>query len=307
MSWALQVLVVHGYVLLFAWVAIEQLGLPLPSSPLMVAAGALAASGRLGVAGSIAAVVLGCVSADTVWYLLGRRWGDKVVRLICRISFEPTTCVRKTESALGQYGGKTLLVAKFIPGLNVVAAPIAGQSGVPLGRFLALDLVGASLWATVFVGAGAVFGVSVASAGLAHALRDVAALAFAALVLGLVARRVWRHRQFHREAESWRVTAVELKTRLDRGDRFHIVDLRPVSGELERDRTVPGAQRATAREVLSSIDRIPQGSEVVLFCGCPGESAAVALAAKLRKRGVAQVHPLEGGVDAWRESGFPLA
>jgi membrane protein DedA with SNARE-associated domain/rhodanese-related sulfurtransferase len=306
MSTALALLVQHGYVVLFAWVAVEQLGLPLPSSPLMIAAGALSATGPLNAGYCVAAVTLGCVVSDTAWYFVGRKYGHRVLRVICMISFEPATCVRKTEQAMGKYGGKTLLVAKFIPGLNVVAAPIAGESGVPFSRFILMDTAGALAWALTFVALGRLCGASVASAGLVVVAERFAVVAFAAVLIGLLARRMFRHHRFHKEADSMRVTAGDLKQRIDAGDRFHIVDLRPAPRSGKHEVSLPGAHRETPAQVLANLDKIPRDRDVVIFCGCPGEIGAAHLAMKLRKHGIDRVHPLEGGIDLWQQEGFPL-
>src|SRR5580658_4825423 len=119
----------HGYALLFFWVLAEQGALPIPSAPLLVAAGALARMGRLSAAGAIACCVAGALIADCVWFYFGRRRGKRVLRLLCRFSISPDSCVGKTEGAFLKYGLNTLLVAKFVPGLNSVAAPLSGEIG----------------------------------------------------------------------------------------------------------------------------------------------------------------------------------
>src|SRR5690242_19143926 len=110
----------HGYALLFAWVLAEQSAIPLPSVPLLLAAGALSRAGRLHVLPAIACCAIAAQIADTVWFQLGRHRGRQVLRLLCRVSLEPDSCVRQTENAFLKYGMSSLLVSKFIPGLNAV-------------------------------------------------------------------------------------------------------------------------------------------------------------------------------------------
>jgi membrane protein DedA with SNARE-associated domain len=129
----------YGYALLFLWVLAEQGALPIPSVPLLVAVGALVRTGRLHAVTAITCCVAGALVADSVWFFFGRRCGKRVLRFLCRVSIEPDSCVRRTENAFLKYGLNTLLIAKFIPGLNAVAAPLAGDSGVGVIRFLALD------------------------------------------------------------------------------------------------------------------------------------------------------------------------
>src|SRR5215831_18815433 len=125
----------HGYALLFWWVLAEQSAIPLPSVPLLLAAGTLIRTGRLHAPLATAACVIAAVIADTVWFQLGRRRGRQVLRILCRVSLEPDSCVRQTENAFLRYGMNSLLVSKFIPGLNAVAPPLAGNSASSYWRF----------------------------------------------------------------------------------------------------------------------------------------------------------------------------
>src|SRR6266436_5719142 len=131
-----------GYALLFFWVLAEQGALPIPSVPLLVAVGALVHTGGLSAAASIACCVAGALVSDSVWFYFGRSRGKRVLRFLCRVSLEPDSCVRRTENAFLKYGLNTLLISKFIPGLNAVAAPLAGDSGVAVIRFLTVDALG---------------------------------------------------------------------------------------------------------------------------------------------------------------------
>ena len=106
----------HGYLLIFFNVFLEQLGLPIPTQPILLAFGALAGAGKMSYPMGLALAVLATLAADTLWYFLGRRRGAAVLRLLCRISLEPDSCVRQTESVFLRYGPRALLFAKFVPG-----------------------------------------------------------------------------------------------------------------------------------------------------------------------------------------------
>src|SRR5262249_13510776 len=136
----------HGYVLLFFWVLAEQGALPIPSAPLLVAVGSLIRSGRLPAGAALSGCVAGAIAAGCMWFHLARTRGKRVLRFICRVSLEPDSCVRQTENALLKRGLNTLLIAKFVPGLNAVAAPLAGNSGVGVPRFLIFDTLGILVW-----------------------------------------------------------------------------------------------------------------------------------------------------------------
>src|SRR5438105_6173777 len=155
---AIEFFVGHAYAILFLWVLVEQLGMPIPSIPLLLTAGTLSATHRLSAFTALIAVVTACIISDSTWFALGRRFGNRVIRLLCRLSLETTTCVARTEGYFTRRGAETLLFAKFVPGLSTVAAPIAGQTGMQYSRFLLFDLCRTLLWSTAFVFAGRFFG-----------------------------------------------------------------------------------------------------------------------------------------------------
>src|SRR6202023_3833865 len=153
----LEFLVRHGYVVLLGWVFVEQLGLPIPSVPLLLAAGALAGAGRMNIFVALFATVYAALCADSLWYQLGRIKGIAILQLLCKISMEPDSCVRRTEGVFSRQGARSLLVAKFLPGLSTVAPPLAGIFHMRLRRFLLFDGGGSILWAGTFLGLGYVF------------------------------------------------------------------------------------------------------------------------------------------------------
>ena len=175
----------HGYALLFVWLLAEQGALPLPSVPLLLACGALSRSGQLNPVLVVLSGVAACLIADNVWFQLGRRRGGRILNFLCRIALEPDSCVRKTENAFAKYGVRSLLVSKFVPGLNAVAAPMAGSSGTTFGRFLWFDTLGALIWMSTYCGLGYVFSDQLETVGL-YAMRMGSGL------IGLLVPHCWR-------------------------------------------------------------------------------------------------------------------
>src|SRR5579863_2110090 len=153
----LEFLIKHGYVVLLAWVFAEQLGLPVPSLPVVLAAGALSGTGHLSFWSSLFFVTIAALTADSFWYMLGRTKGIRILQLLCKISLEPDSCVRRTEGVFSKQGARSLLLAKFLPGLSTVAPPLAGIFHMRLRRFLLFDAIGSALWAGTFLGIGFVF------------------------------------------------------------------------------------------------------------------------------------------------------
>src|SRR5579864_3153952 len=147
----------HGYSVVFAFVLAEQIGLPVPSTPILLAMGALAGLGRLSFVGALALGVAASLLADTLWYWLGRKRGYPVLNLLCRIALEPDSCVRKTENVFSRFGAGSLLFAKFVPGLSTAGPPLAGLFRMRLPIFLLSDGAGAALWVGAFSGLGYLF------------------------------------------------------------------------------------------------------------------------------------------------------
>ena len=143
MNESLDFLLTHGYTVVFIWVLAEQLGLPLPSIPILLAAGALSALGQLSFLLAASLGIAAAMISDGVWYELGRRRGMKVLQFLCRISLERDSCVRRTEGFFERYGARSLVIAKFIPGFSTVAPPLAGVFGMRWRRFLLFNSVGA--------------------------------------------------------------------------------------------------------------------------------------------------------------------
>ena len=261
------ILLAHGYILLLCWVFIEQLGLPLPSVPLLLAAGALSATGRLNLIVCVLLGMLASVVADVLWYELGRRKGVKVVQLLCRISLEPDSCVRRTQGIFERRGAKSLLVAKFVPGLNAVATPLAGIFHMKFGKFLLFDALGALLWAGTFLGCGFLF-----SDQLEIIARSAATLGGWTFVLGLaalaayIAFKFYTRRKFLRDLRIARITVEELKQKIDAGEDVTVVDLRH-SLDFEADpETIPGALHIDSKTLSESEPPWPPEREIILFC-----------------------------------------
>jgi membrane protein DedA with SNARE-associated domain/rhodanese-related sulfurtransferase len=297
----------YGYLILFAWVLVEQLGVPIPSVPLLLAAGTLTATHKMSLPLALLAVLLGSLISDSAWYFLGKRYGGAVVKLLCRLSMESNTCVRRTEDFFARRGASALVIAKFVPGLGTVAPPIAGQTGMGYRRFALFDAAGILVWAITFILGGRFFGVVLKQHP--NAMAWVGRFGFVLFVLLLLAFFVWRffrQRAFLREIRMARLDPRELKEMLDRGQPVYIVDLRHPLDYLPDPRTLPGAVLMTPDKLVEQCAEIPRDRDVVLFCTCPSEATAAKMALTIRKLGVYRVRPLLGGFDEWKKLGFPL-
>ncbi len=303
----LEFVVRHGYSLIFAWVFVEQAGLPIPSAPLLLAAGALAGTGEMNLGLAISVAIFAAVASDTMWYELGRRKGVGILQLLCRISLEPDSCVRRTKVSFGERGARVLLVAKFVPGLNAMAAPLAGIIRMGRRRFVLFDALGASLWVCAFSMTGYVFSgelerIAARAAFLGEWLLVILLAAFA----GYVGWKFYKRRKFLRNLRIARITPEELKEIIDQGKDVVIVDLRDALDFDAQPETIPGSIHMDAADLEEAHELIPRDREIVLFCNCPNEVTAARLALLLRRKGITKIRPLAEGYEGWRSRGFPM-
>lgn len=264
---AFEFLIHHGHSVLFVWVLAEQLGIPVPAMPLLLAAGALAGAGRMNFLACLLFAMLGAVLADSVWFQLGRHKGIRILQLLCRISLEPDSCVRRTQGIFSKQGARSLLVAKFLPGLGLVTPPLAGIFRMRFQRFLLFDAMGSALWACAFLGVGYVFTGEIerVAAQLASLGGWLLVLLLGALAAYIAYKFVARQR-FLRELRIARITVDELKEKLDAGELITIVDLRHSLDFEAEPEVIPGALHFEAKQLEEKNDLLPRDVEVVLYC-----------------------------------------
>lgn len=299
MSGLIEFLIAYGLPLLFLAILLEQLGLPLPAVPWLLAVGSLSANAKFSAPAGIAVAAIACLIADLTWFYLGRNHGNRLLGLLCRISLEPDSCVRRTENAFTRYGLRTLLVSKFIPGLNTVAAPLAGASKVSARRFLLFDATGSIFYASCYILLGYFFRNQIEQ--IVAALTGVgrgALLLLVGLIAAYLGFKLWRRQLLLRELRMTRITVAELRQKLDSGENPLIFDLRADPGGEEL--IIPGAVRISMDELGKSTD-IPRDRDIIVYCACPNEVSAARVALKLRQKGFTRVRPLKGGIEAWRE------
>ena len=297
----------YGEILLFAVVLAEQLGLPLPAVPVLLAAGALAGAGTIDLTGAIVLSVIACLAGDLIWYELGRRRGRYALNILCRISLEPGSCVRRTENFFTRHGERSLVWAKFIPGLNTLAPALAGLFRIRMQRFLLYDGLGAVLWALAFIIPGYLLSDQIERlAEVAERLGLWLAFFFGAGIAAYLAYKFVHRQLVLRELRIARITAEELKRMMDDGQQLLVVDLRGALDHEADPYTIRGALRMTVEELEQRHHEISRHHDVILFCACPNEAAAAKMALLLRSKGITRVRPLLGGIDAWREKNFPV-
>jgi membrane protein DedA with SNARE-associated domain/rhodanese-related sulfurtransferase len=304
---ALTILANHGYWVVFVWVFADQAGMPLPSFPVLLAAGALAHAGSLNLFAIIALAALAAILIDSFWFELGRRRGGSVLKFICRTSLEPDSCVGRTQKTFSRRGTWTLLASKFVPGMNIVASSMAGMSGVSRLRFLTLNTAGSLAFVVLFVLLGYIFSRRLEQVlAVASASGHWFLIAGVTLFVAYVATKYARRARFIRLLRVSRISPEELRDKLKTGLDVVIVDLRIRLDFAAAPQTLPGAIRLAPEEVASRHEEIPRDREVVLYCSCPDEYTSTRAALLLKQYGIHRVRPLAGGYETWRQKDFPL-
>ena len=293
----------HGYWLLIAAILGRQACFPIPANLFLVAAGALARSRKLDLGETIAISILSFLIADLAWYEAGRKFGQRMLHLVCAIYGDPALCASRATAAFNNHRIRTLLFSKFVVGLDAVSAPLAGAAGFSVALFLLLDAAAAGLWSGSYAALGYIFSnqldrvaVHLARLGIVAALIAAGAFSF------YLGRRFLKWLQFLRQFRLARITPEQLRGKLCAGENILLVDL-------QRDHTeaIPGAVRMNPHRLEQFRDvAISPAQEVVLYCESPGEFTSARVALALRQGGIDHVHPLAGGFKAWRDLGFPV-
>lgn len=295
----------YGVLFLFACVFIEQAGAPVPAYPALLVAGSLAAAGHHSLPGLLATAVLACLLADSLWYLAGRRYGTRILKLLCRLSLSADGCVRQTQAIFARWGAPSLLVAKFIPGFASVSTAMAGANRIRRLPFIAFDGLGAALWAGLGLGLGWVFAAAVVDVlEVLEAMGRWGLLLLGVCLAAFVASKAWRRHQFHAQLRMDRISVDALADMLARGETPVVVDVRAPTG-VDEER-IPGAIVIHDDNWPPQLSVASDQAEVVVYCACPNEASAALVARKLMQRGFKKVRPLQGGIDAWRAAGLRL-
>jgi membrane protein DedA with SNARE-associated domain/rhodanese-related sulfurtransferase len=297
----------YRILMITANVLANQLGLPVPVIPTLIVAGAWAAQGTISPAALFPCTIFACVAADSVWFLAGRIYGNSVMKLLCRISLTPDSCVSDTQSRFERWGSNALLVAKFVPGLALIAPPLAGATKMGWPRFLAFSTVGSAAWVTAAIAGGMLF---------RHQIEQImphiadfgaaAATTIGAVLVVYIGYKWWERRRFYSVLRMARINVQELYQLIDAGRAPLIVDVRSPTALTLEPRHIPGALHVPLLEVRQRLGDLPHDREIVAYCTCPNEASAAQVAKLLMDSGFRKVRPLYGGLDAWIAAGYAV-
>lgn len=293
----------YGLWFVFLAVLLDQGGLPLPAWPVLAVSSTVAVAAGSPLWPIVLVATVAALLADTLWYIGGRHFGARLIRLMCHLSLSPDSCVATTKGIYARWGTPSLMLCKFVPGFAAVGTTMAGLSHTPYGRFALFDGIGALLWSGVGIGLGAIFH---------NAIRDLletldsfgrwGLLAVAAAIVLFVGWKAARRQLLVRQMRMARVSVADLQQYLAQNRPLVLLDARPL--ELRaRHGWIPGAVPVDQIEGLE----FDAAVEVVVYCDCPNEISAALVARDLHRRGIRRARPLAGGLEAWRGHGLPVA
>lgn len=298
----LHIIEAYGLWVVFACVLLDQGGLPVPAYPPMIVTAAVAVESNDSLLPILIVAILGTLLADLLWFAGGRRFGASLLRLMCKLSLSPDSCVGLTRRIYGRWGPPSLIIAKYVPGFAAVATTLAGETGTSLRRFAFYDGIGAALWAGGAIALGAIFHEAVdAVLNELERLGHYAVVLLIAAVALFVAAKWWQRYRFLMKIRMARISPQELDALLKSGSPATILDVRDTARRA-RSGWIPGS--IDVRDLDES--HLDPDAEVIVYCDCPNDASAAVMAAKLRTKGFSRVRPLAGGIGAWRALGLPL-
>lgn len=299
----------YGLLAVFVGVFAEQAGAPIPAFPLLMLAGMQAHDQSTYAVLVLLVVTVASTIADYLWFWGGRRYGPRVLSLLCKLAISPDSCVRQNHVSFARYGVATLVIAKFVPGLSTLARPMAGALGMSTRSFMIFNLAGTVLWAGSGIVLGIVFHQQIRQ--VLHRLEEMGWLALIVLVVLLgsyIAFRLWcRIRLSRMKTKLAHVSPAELAELLEKETEIAILDVQSPALQNIRSHRIRGAihlDLASLRKKRSLPDFSTQAF-VVVYCSCPNDVSAVKAAYMLGRHGV-KASVLTGGIDAWVQSGLPF-
>ncbi len=298
----------YGLAIVFGNVLLDQIGLPVPAVPTLIVAGAVAVNGQLSAVELFLSATLACLIADCGWYLVGQIYGIRVLKTLCRISLEPDSCVSDTQTRFERWGVNALVIAKFVPGLAIIAPPMAGAMRIGWLRFIILSTMSAALWVGACLAAGILFKSQIELL-LIHlgGIGSIAVLVIAVLLAAYIAFKWWERRRFYKTLRMARISVAELYDLMQAGPAPVIIDVRSPTARALEPRWIPGALHVPLQAVAQHIRELPRDRDIIVYCTCPNEASAARVAQILVSNGFKRVRPMQGGLDAWIAAGYAVA
>ena len=288
-------------------VLLDQVGVPVPAIPTLIFCGALALDHPAWGMELLLGCVAASLAADVGWYWAGRVYGNRVMKLLCRVSLTPDSCVSDAQSRFERSGATALIAAKFLPGLSIIAPPLAGAMRMRPLRFVSLSGAGALLWVGAYLLLGALFKPQIERL-LPHlaTLGGRAVPVIAVVLAAYISFKWYERRRFYSKLRMARISVNELYDLMEAQRAPLVLDVRSSTARQLEPRWIPGARHVPVEQVSAHLEDLPRDREIVVYCSCPNEASAAKVAKLLMKHGFRQIRPLHGGLEAWIEAGHAV-
>jgi len=294
----------HGYSILFAMVFLESIGMPVPAALALLIAGGASARGSLYLPLAVCSALLAFVIGDTLMFLLGRYTGWWLLGALCRLSLNPESCILRAADSFYRRGRTVLLFAKFVPGINTMAAPLAGSMNMRFGQFFGLDFIGASVYVAAYLLVGFLFSDILGSITKNYEMFSRAlSWVLLAAVAGYLGLQVWMWSK-SRELRSVALVSPADAARAVSSDGAVIYDVRSHGYYDRKAVRVRGSTRLEPNALLNIEEHFPPGKQIYLYCTCVREATSARVAHHLAQKGV-PVAVIKGGLRAWKKAGLP--
>ncbi len=295
----------HGYPILFALVLLETLGIPVPAAVALFVAGAATAHGILHVPGALACGASAMLFGDSIMYFLGRYTGWWLLSVLCRLSLNPESCILRSADAFFKRGRALLMFAKFVPGINTLAPPMAGSMNMRFWLFIRYDLVGTLLYTTAYIFLGILFSgaLDIVTQGYRTFNRALSFILIVAVVVyALLQLWFWMRAKALRYAPTIEVDAAAAD--LAAGHAV-VYDVRSHGYYDARTMRIQGSRRLDPNAFNHWREQLPGGVHIYLYCTCIREATSARVALLLLEQGVA-CRVIRGGLRKWKAAGLPL-
>jgi membrane protein DedA with SNARE-associated domain len=259
----------HGYLVIFLVVLAEALNLPIPAALALIAGGASAASGHLSAAVILLLALGAMLMGDSLMFILGRYMGWALLGFLCKVSTNPETCILRSAESFYKRGKVTLVIAKFIPGVNAMSPPLAGGMKMRYEQFLWLDAAGALLYAVAYTVLGYVFHdfLLAITRGI-HAASHMVEIVLTVALIGYIVYRFWLFRRYRVYRVVPRIQVEELARKLQSEDneKLLVVDVRSHGYYDSAASRIKGSVRIEPNNLNEEIKLLPRGKDIYVYC-----------------------------------------
>lgn len=294
------------YWILWLNTLLHELGVPVPMTPTALVAGARAVTAGVNPILLIASIVVAMTLGNAAWFAAGRRYGSAVLKLLCRVSLSPDTCVARTEGTFGRWGWSALVIGRFLPGVTLVAPPLAGALGMSWSKFLLLTVAGSTLFGVVVIGAGMLLYEQIEAVLRQSSMFGWEAAGILTVLLALYIAWRWWRRRVALAVGIPRIDVAELRALIAAGEPIELIDVRGRDANKLDPRRIPGASIMHLDEIEAGQFAGSRDRQIIVYCSCPNEASAAKAVRLLHGHGYLRARPLRGGLDAWMASERPM-